>query len=353
LNKQLYGTTISGVPVYEYTLSNGSRVKVKIINFGGIIASVTVPDKNGAVKNVVCGFDNLLAYETHNAYFGCVAGRYANRIAKGRFTLDGKTYQLATNDGPNHLHGGVQGFDKKIWDLTREIASPDEEGIELHYLSPDGDENYPGNLDVYMTYTLTARNELRIDYRATTDAATVVNLTNHTYWNLAGEGSGTVFGHHLQINADRFTPVDDTAIPIGEQDNVEGTPFDFRQPKTIGRDIHSDHQQIAFGLGFDHNWVLNRPSPEDTSLIKAAQLTDPSSGRTMEVWTTEPGIQFYSGNFLNGANYGPSHRPYRQSYGLALETQHFPDSPNQPDFPSTVLQPGQVYQSRTEYRFRY
>ncbi len=351
MNKRLYGTTRSGAPVYEYTLDLNAGLQVRLITYGGIISAVDAPDRAGAVRNVALGFDNLLAYETHNPYFGCVAGRYANRIAKGRFTLDGKVYQLAANDGPNHLHGGPRGFDKVVWQVAREIAGPGEQGVELHYLSPDGEEGYPGNLDVAMTYRLTARNELRIDYRATTDAPTIVNLTNHSYWNLAGEGSGPIFDHLLQINADAYTPTDATAIPLGELAPVAGTPFDFRQPKPVGADLHSDHEQIAFALGFDHNFAIRRPSPGDTSLVQAAVLSDPASGRTMEVWTTEPGIQFYSGNYLTGANYGPSRRPYRQSYGLALETQHYPDSPNRPDFPSAVLRPGQVYASATSYRF--
>lgn len=351
MNKQIYGTTQSGAAVYEYTLTNAHGTQVKVINYGGVITSVNVPDRNGVVRNVALGFDNLLDYETHNPFFGCVAGRYANRIAKGRFTLDGKTYQLATNDGPNHLHGGRKGFDKKVWDVKEEISTATEEGVALHYLSPDGEENYPGNLDVILRYLLTDQNELRIEYHATTDTPTIVNLTNHSYWNLAGEGALSIFDHKIQINANQFTPVDETAIPLGGLAAVAGTPFDFRQPKVIGADIQSDHPQIANGLGFDHNWVIQRTSSADTALVQAAILSDPASGRTMEVWTTEPGIQFYSGNHLTGSHYGPSHRAYRQSSGLALETQHFPDSPNQPDFPSTVLRPGAVYQSTTIYRF--
>lgn len=351
MKKQLYGTTKNGTAVYEYTLNLYSGMEVKVITYGGIITEVNVPDRGGALRNVELGYDNLLSYETRNPFFGCIAGRYANRIAKGKFSLDGKPYQLAVNSAPNHLHGGAQGFDKKIWDVTRELTTPGEEGIELHYFSPDGEENYPGSLDVFMTYTLTKKNELRIDYRATTDAPTIVNLTNHSYWNLAGEGSGLILDHILMLNADAYTPVDAAAIPLGNLAPVEGTPFDFRQPKVIGKDIESDHQQIAFGLGFDHNWVVRRPALTDTSLVSAAVLVDPTSGRRMEVLTTEPGIQFYSGNFLNGAFYGPSHRSYRQGSGVALETQHFPDSPNQPGFPSTILRPGEVYNSTTIYRF--
>jgi aldose 1-epimerase len=351
LKKQLYGTTNSGVPVYEYALTNANQVEVRVINYGGIITQVNLPDRAGKVQNVVLGAETLADYETRSPYFGCVAGRYANRIARGKFTLDGKTYQLAVNDGPNHLHGGLKGFDKVVWDVVREVSAPGEEGLVLHYTSPDGEENYPGSLDVTMTYTLTGQNELRIEYHATTDSPTILNLTNHTYWNLAGEGSGNIYGHLLQLNADRFTPVDETAIPLGDLALVEGTPFDFRQPKAIRDGVRSDHLQIVYGKGFDHNWVIRRPSLDDTTLVKAAEVLDPGSGRRMEVWTTEPGIQFYSGNFLTAAHYGPSHRAYRQSDGLALETQHFPDSPNQPSFPSTVLRPGQAYQTTTIYKF--
>ena len=351
MQKRPFGTLTSGAPVTEYTLSNPNRMQVRVINFGGIITAVDVPDRQGAVRSVVLGFDNLHHYETRSTYFGCVAGRYANRIARGRFALDGKSYQLAVNDGPNHLHGGLQGFDKRVWEVVREISEPGAEGIELHYLSPDGEENYPGSLDISMTYRLTAENALRIDYRATTDTATIVNLTNHSYWNLAGEGSGTIYDHVLQLNAEHYTPVDETAIPVGELAPVAGTPFDFRAPKAVGADIRSNHQQIQFGKGYDHNWVIQRPAPDDQSLVQAAELSDPLSGRRMQVWTTEPGIQFYSGNFLNAENYGPSRCAYRQSDGLALETQHHPDSPNRPDFPSTALYPGGEYCSTTIYKF--
>ncbi len=351
MRKQLYGTTSSGIPVYEYTLTSPRQVEVKIITYGGIITAVNVPDERGAVKNVALGFDNFKDYETKNPYFGCITGRYANRIAKGRFTLDGTTYQLATNEGVNHLHGGTIGLDKRVWEVTREIVEPERTGIELHYLSPDGEENYPGNLDIYVTYTLNAQNELEIHYRAVTDRSTVVNLTNHSYWNLAGEGSGSIEDHVLYLNADRYTPVDGYAIPTGELAPVAGTPLDFTTPKRIGDDLRSDHPQIACVRGFDHNWVLNRPSLEDRTLIQAAVLSHPASGRRMEVWTTEPGIQFYSGNFLDGSRYGPSRRAYRQGDALALETQHFPDSPNHPEFPSTVLRPGQTYDTTTLYKF--
>lgn len=350
LKKQLYGTTRSGSPVYEYSLANAGQMEVKLINYGGIVTAVQVPDRNGKFLNVALGLSSLADYEVNGPYFGCIAGRYANRIALGRFNLDGKTYQLAATDGPNHLHGGAHGFNKKVWEVRREINEPEAEGLELHYFSPDGEEHYPGSLDVTLTYRLTAQNELRIDYRATTDAATIVNLTNHSYWNLAGEGAGSIYEHTLQLNADRYNPVDATAIPLGELAAVAGTPFDFRQPKAIGKDIRSNHLQIVHGKGYDHNWVINRPAG-DASLALAAELADPTSGRRIQVWTTEPGVQFYSGNFLTGAHYGPSQRAYRQGDGLALETQHFPDSPNQPGYPSTVLRPGDEYRSTTIYRF--
>jgi aldose 1-epimerase len=350
IDSKLYGVTADGIDVYEYTLTNTRKMEVKIITFGGIITSIKVPDRRRTFENVALGFDNLQDYETKNPYFGCITGRYANRIDEGMFTLNGVTYQLDINNPPNHLHGGIKGFDKQVWEVTQEIVEGNRVGIELHYLSPDGDQNYPGNMDAYVTYTLTDRNEIRMDYRATTDAPTIVNLTNHTYWNLAGEGEGAIYDHVLRIDADHYTPVDETLIPTGEIAPVEGTPLDFRRSKPIADGIRSDHPQIVIGRGFDHNWVLNRPSFEDKSLILAAQLYEPESGRFLEILTTEPGIQFYSGNFLDGTLYGTSHRAYRQGDGLALETQHFPDSPNHPNFPSTVLLPGDTYETTTIFK---
>lgn len=348
--KRLYGTTAGGAPIHEITLENASGMQVTVINYGGTITAVRFPDRQGVVKNVVLGFDNLHDYETISPFFGCVAGRVANRIARGQFTLDGKTYQLAINDGPNTLHGGLKGFDKHVWDVTREFTANGAQGVELHTLSPDGEEHFPGTLDVTMTYTLTDENAFQIDYRATTDQATLVNLTNHTYWNLAGEGEEAIYNHLLQVNADRFTPIDETLIPTGELAAVEGTPMDFRTPRRINDGVRSDFLQIVRARGYDHNWVLNRPAPEDASLILAAVLTDPASGRRLETWTTEPGIQVYTSNFLDGRLYGTSHRAYRQGDAVALETQHFPDSINHANFPSIVLRPGQVYQSRTVYK---
>ncbi len=344
-----YGTTADGQEVDEYILTNANGVEVRIITYGGIVTSVLVPDRYGNMENINLGFDNLADYETSNPYFGCITGRYANRIANATFTLDGNVYTLAANNGPNSLHGGNVGFDKRVWEATP-VEGEGEVGVSLHYLSPDGEEGYPGNLDVTVVYTLTDANELRIDYTATTDAPTVVNLTNHNYWNLLGEGQGTIYDHILWIDADRYTPVDETLIPTGELAPVEGTPFDFRTPKAIGPGQRSSFEQIVIGRGYDHNFVLNREEG-DTSMMLAAQVYEPTSGRILEVWTDQPGLQFYAGNFLDGTLVGASGHLYRQSDAFALETQHFPDSPNQPDFPSTVLRPGETYQTTTIYRF--
>jgi aldose 1-epimerase len=366
ISSEYYGTTQDGQDVYEYTLTNAppnptkKGMEVKIITYGGIITSIQAPDYKWQWENVALGFDNLLEYETKNPYFGCITGRYANRIALGRFEIDGVGYCLDINNDPNSLHGGFVGFDKKVWEVTKAQAGQDGVVLELHYLSAAGEgfegtecpnegdvPGYPGNLDTYVTYTLTNDNQIIMDYMATTDAPTVVNLTNHTYWNLAGEGEGDINEHYLMLNADWYTPVDETLIPTGDLPLVFGTPFDFTEPKPIADGLRSDHEQIVFGRGFDHNWVLNRPSPEDEAMILAAALCEPESRRLLNVWTTEPGIQFYAGNFLDGTLYGPSGRAYRQGDGLALETQHYPDSPNQPDFPSTVLRPGETYETTT------
>jgi aldose 1-epimerase len=382
VTQSFYGTTtpspasnppIAAQEVDQYTLTNGNRMQVNIITFGGTITSLTLGNGNNAA-NVVLGFKTLQDYETKNGgpltasphtgpYFGGIIGRYGNRIADGMFTLNGQTYCLDANNGPNSLHGGVTGFNAVVWDVTQVIEGPKAVGIKLHYLSKAGegwdptDNNnaaciaagglpgYPGNLDVFVTYTLTKDNELRIDYEATTDAPTIVNLTNHSYWNLAGEGSGTIYAERLRLNASSFTPVDPTLIPTGEIAPVAGTVFDFTRATPVGDGIRSDDPQIVIGKGFDHNWVLDAPAGDGLNL--AAELSDPGTGRSLGVWTNEPGIQFYAGNFLDGSLYGTSGHAYRQSDGLALETQHFPDSPNQPDFPSTVLNPGQTYESTT------
>jgi aldose 1-epimerase len=363
LKKELFGTTPAGEKVFRYTLTNDHGMRVRIITYGGIVQSIEVPDRNGHRANVALGFATLDDYINKNSpYFGAIIGRYGNRIAKGQFTLDGVNYQLDINNDPNSLHGGFKGFDKKVWEVTDQFDNKNGVGIELHYLSRAGEggeqvgstnrvQGYPGHLNTYVTYTLTKDNAIRIDYRATTDKATIVNLTNHSYFNLAGEGTGDIYSHELQLNARRYTPVDATLIPTGELARVAGTPFDFTRPHEIGERIRDSHQQILFGHGYDHNFVLNRPSLNDKSLIWAARVHEPESGRVLEILTTEPGIQFYSGNFLDGTLVGTSGKVYRQSDGFALETQHFPDSPNHSNFPSTVLRPGQTYRTTTIYKF--
>ncbi len=342
---------VDGQPVERYTLTNANGMQVSILTYGATVQSIMAPDRDGTIANVALGFDNIEDYDTISPYFGSIVGRYANRIAEGAFTLDGETYELAINNDPNTLHGGDEGFDNKIW-TAEEVESADGPAVAFSYTSPDGEEGYPGTLDVTVTYTLTGNDEIRIDYAATTDAPTVINLSNHTYFNLAGEGSGPIYDHELQLNASNYTPVDETLIPTGEIAPVAGTAFDFTTPLPIGERIRdASDEQIVIGLGYDHNFVLDRDAPDDTSMIQAAEVMDPASGRVMTVSTTEPGIQFYSGNFLNGAFGGPSGQTYRQGDGFALETQHFPDSPNQPDFPSTELRPGEEFTSTTVYAF--
>jgi aldose 1-epimerase len=338
-----------GKPVEAVTLKNGHGLEVQAISYGAIITSIKVPDRAGKTADVVLGFDQPDQYwaDPPPPYFGAIVGRYGNRIAKGKFSLDGKTYTLATNNGVNHLHGGNKGFDKVLWAITTK-DSPEGSSAIFTRTSPDGEEGYPGTLQVRITYTLTEKNELIVDYHATTDKATPVNLTQHSYFNLAGEGSGDILGHQLTIDADRYTPVDDTLIPTGELASVQGTPFDFRQPTAIGARIEQKNAQLTNGKGYDHNWVLNR---KGTGLQHAARLTDPKSGRTMDVATTEPGVQFYTGNFLDGTIKGKGGHVYGHRGALCLETQHFPDSPNQPKFPSTILQPGKTYESRTVFTF--
>lgn len=336
-----FGLMPDGERIQIFSLDNDQAMEVRIINYGGIIASIKVPDRDGKVDDVVLGHDSLEGYLNRSRYFGALIGRFANRIARGRFTLSGIGYQLAINNGHNHLHGGVRGFDKIVWE-----AQVIDEGVQLNYLSKDGDEDYPGNLSATVTYRLNDANELRIDYYATTDRDTIINLTNHSYFNLAGRG--TILNHELQIEADAFTPIDETLIPTGEIRNVKGTPLDFTSPTAIGARIGNHDQQLRFAGGYDHNFVL-RGDPG--RLRTAARVYEPQTGRVMEVFTTQPGLQFYSGNFLDGTLVGKSGRAYTKNSGCCFETQHFPDSPNQPHFPATVLRPDEKYHHTTIYRF--
>jgi aldose 1-epimerase len=350
-----FGTAPDGSAVERWTMSNGD-ITMKVLTWGGVIQTLEVPDAHGDVDNVVLGFDDLAGYVSDgDPYFGSLIGRYGNRIAGGTFTLDGTAYELPLNNGPNTLHGGPTGFDDQVWEVT-DVSDDEVAALQLHLVSPDGDQGFPGTLTTTVTYALDAESRLTVHYEATTDAPTVVNLTQHTYWNLAGEGSGTIYGHELQIDASGFTPVDGTLIPTGEIAPVEGTPFDFREPTPIGARIRDNNQQLLYGQGYDHNWALDREdngaregSDAEDPLEQAAVLHDPNSGRTLTISTTEPGLQFYSGNFLDGTLVGTSGTIYRQSDGLALETQHFPNSPNEPSFLSTELRPGQVYDSTTVF----
>jgi aldose 1-epimerase len=343
-----FGTTPDGTPVDVYTLTNAHGIRMRVLTYGGIVQSLETPDRAGKLDDVVLGFDDLQGYVKSSPYFGAIVGRYGNRIAGGRFTLDGKTYKLATNNGPNALHGGIKGFDKVVW-AAQQFKSDSGVGVVLTHPSPDGDEGYPGTLNAKVTYILTDRDELAIDYEATTDKATPVNLTNHSYWNLAGEGARDILGHVLTIESSAIVPVDSTLIPTGSLMPVAGTPFDFRSPTAIGARIEDKHQQIQFGKGYDHTFVLD--GARQNGVAHAAHVAEPTTGRTLDVYTTEPGVQFYSGNFLDGSITGKHGRVYGHRSGLALETHHYPDSPNRPNFPSTILRPGQTYRTRTVYRF--
>ncbi len=334
-----------------YTLTNASGVTVKVTNYGAIITSIIVPDRNGRMADIALGYNRVEDYmnAVDKPYFGAVVGRYGNRIAGGQFTLDGETCTLAKNNNENHLHGGVIGFDKVVWDAEPRFGD-DWNGLELSYLAKDKEEGYPGNLQVKVTYKLTDKNQLVVEYRATTDKATPVNVTQHTYFNLKGEGNGTILDHELMLNAKQYTPVDEGLIPTGEMPSVEGTPFDFTTAKAMGRDIEQQNEQLTFGLGYDHNFILDKGGKDDAMTL-AARVYEPVSGRVLEIHTTEPGVQFYCGNFLDGRLQGKSGKTYVHRGGFCLETQHYPDSPNQPNFPSTILKPGEELKSTTTFTF--
>lgn len=343
-----FGKTADGQSVEIYTLRNRHGMEARITNYGGIVVSLTAPDRDLKFADVVLGYNSLDDYMNPPfPYFGAIIGRYGNRIAKGRFTLNGVEYKLAVNNGENHLHGGIRGFDKAVW-AAQQIRSAAGPALALTYLSKDGEEGYPGNLRVRVVYTLTHNNELKIDYTASTDKDTVTNLTHHSYFNLAGEGNGDILDHRVVLKASRFVPTDAGSIPTGELKNVAGTPFDFLSAHTIGQRINQDDQQLKFGNGYDHTWVING---RGDVLRQAASVYEPTTGRVMEVWTTEPGVQFYTGNFLDGSRPGKSGKPYPRRSGFCLETQHYPDSPNRPNFPTTTLRKGASYRSTTIYRF--
>ena len=347
LTAERFGS-VGGKEVSLYTLTNRNGAEARITNYGGIVLSLRVPDRAGRLDDVVLGYDGVGDYVGGNPkYMGAIIGRFGNRIARGRFSLNGVEYKLATNSGENHLHGGVRGFDKVVWD-ARALKVRGGAALELSYLSRDGEEQYPGNLRARVVYTLTDKDELKIDYSATTDRDTVVNLTHHSYFNLAGQGNGDVLDHRLTINAARFTPVDANLIPTGELRGVRGTPLDFTRPTAIGARIDEDDEQLRRGNGYDHNWVLDGRAG---SLRRAAEVSEPTTGRVMEVWTTEPGVQFYTGNYLDDAKPGKGGKTYKPRHGFCLETQHFPDSPNKPSFPTAVLRKGATYRSTTVYKF--
>ena len=347
IEKKIFGKLDDGREVFLYTLKNNTGSKVQIINYGARVVSLTVPDRKGNFADIVTGFDSLKNYVNDNGYFGAIVGRYGNRIGKGKFQLDGNGYQLTTNDGENHLHGGKKGFFKALWNADP-VESNLGPSLKLTLVSPDGDEGYPGTVTVSVTYTLTNNNELKIDYEGTTDKPTILNPTHHSYFNLSGDFSKTILNNELLIDADSTTPVDNELIPTGEIVPVENTPFDFRKPTAIGLHINDDNEQIKFGRGYDHNWVLN--NYEKGVIRKVASLYDPNSGRFMEVLTDQPGLQFYSGNFLNGV-VGKNKVAYQYRTSLCLETQHYPDSPNKPNFPSVTLNPGEIYKQTTIYKF--
>ena len=346
--KKSFGKTPDGQAVELYVLTNKGGAEVSITNYGGAVVAVKVPGRNGKLADVVLGYDTADGYVNDKSYFGAIVGRYGNRIGHAQFVLDGKSYTLAKNNHENSLHGGIKGFNKAVWS-AKTLSGKDGQSLELSYLSKDGEEGFPGNLKVTVVYTLTDANALRIEYSATTDKKTVVNLTNHSYFNLAGQGSGDILGHQLMIQADKFTPVDSGLIPTGEFRDVADTPFDFRKATAIGARIDQDEEQLKLGGGYDHNFVVRRSSGAGESL--AARVVEPTSGRVLEVWTTQPGVQFYTGNFLDGKTVGKGGATYPRRSAFCLETQHYPDSPNQPKFPSVVLNPGERYHTVTTYKF--
>jgi len=350
IDQQPFGKTTDGQEVFLYTLKNASGMEVKITNYGGTIQSIKVPDRDHNFADVVLGFENVEGYQQpkNTAYFGAIIGRYANRLAKGQFVLKGVTYHVPTNDGPNSLHGGTNGFNKKVWD-AKPMQTVDGPALQLRYLSKDGEEGFPGNLSVTVRYTLDKKDGLHIDYTATTDKETVLNLTNHAYFNLSGAGNPSILKNILTIDADHYTPVDGTLIPTGKVETVSGTPFDFRHATEVGKRIKDNNEQLTLGKGYDHNFVLNHKG--DLQAL-AAKVEDLSTGRVLEVYTTEPGLQFYTGNFLDGSVTGSIGGPYIYRSALTMETQHYPDSPNHPNFPTTVLEPGETFHSTTIFRFK-
>jgi aldose 1-epimerase len=347
IEKNLYGKLQDGREVYQYTLTNGTGSSVKILNFGATVTSIEVPDRDGKIGDVVLGYDSLQGWVNDKNYLGVIVGRYGNRIDKGQITLDGKKIQLTVNDGPNHLHGGKLGLQKRLWDakVVHDSAGP---SLELTYVSPDGEEGYPGTVTITVTYTLTEKNEFRIDYKGTTDKTTILNPTHHSYFNLTGSPTNTILNHLLTIEADTITPVNNTLITTGNYTNVANTPMDFRTPTAIGARINDPYEQLQFGKGYDHNWVLRNFNGK---VRKAAELYDPQSGRLMTMYTDQPGLQFYSGNFLDGSIIGKKKIAYQFRTGLCLESQCYPDSPNKPAFPSPVLKPGETYHQTTIYQF--
>jgi aldose 1-epimerase len=347
VQQQPFGTH-DGRPITLYTLTNSHGMEVRAMNYGGIITSIRVPDRKGEFADVILGHENLEGYTPNPPYFGAIVGRYANRIANGTFTLEGKTYTLPKNDGPNTLHGGVnRTFDRVVWDGE---ALKDKTAVAFSFVSKDGDDGFPGNVKVKVTYTLTDANVLLIDYEATSDKATPINVSQHSYFNLAGEGNGDILNHEITINADHFTPVDKSLIPTGELRPVKGTPFDFMKSTRIGAHIDDDYDQLQLGHGYDHNFVINS-KPNQNGMVLAAHVEEPTSGRTLEVWTTQPGVQFYTGNFLDGTITGKQGHVYKRRYGFCLETQHFPDSPNHPAFPNTILHPDEHFHQQTLFKF--